>query len=97
MHLPCCFGYFGNAVHVPHQWCGPEVVLDFINDLLCRDWLRVPLHVCNDVLLDLVASTGCVPMLLESWIVCGEKLVVGEACGNCPELLVGVAWGSPIA
>ena len=67
---------FWNAIHVPDDRVGPEMLLHFINDLLCREWVCVDLHVCNDMLLDLVAAYWCVPMLLSSWIVGCELSVV---------------------
>ena len=69
-------GELWNAIHVPDDWVGPEMLLHFVNDLLCREWVGVDFHVCNDVLLDLIVACWGVPMLLSSWIVGCEWLVV---------------------
>ena len=89
--------YLRDAVHVSDEWCGPKLLLHFINDELCRDWVWKCFHVRNDVLLDLVVASWCVPMLLSSWVVCCEGLVVSEASGDCPVFLVVVAWCSSVA
>ena len=89
--------YLWDAVHVSDERCGPKLFLRLINDELCRDWVWVFFHVGNGVLLDFGVASWCVPMLLSSWVVCCEGLVVSEASGDCPICLVVVAWCSPVA